>query len=114
VPRLVTDLGAREFSSDPLRCLTPDARKDPLDPAYHRPELIQGDDVFLLQRLPGAPRQTQTINRTWNGLILKHRAGLPARQFKDQAVQAWRQFIFSGEACLFVPTDHCRPSRGES
>jgi hypothetical protein len=113
VPRLVTDLGASEFSPDGFCRLGPDARKDPLDPACHRPELIQGDDVFLLQRLPGAPRQAQSINRTWNGFIQRHRAGLPAWQFKDQAVRERPQFIFSGEARLLPPTPS-RPSQGES
>jgi hypothetical protein len=83
VPRPFLEVDASEFGSDGFCRFVPDARKDSLDPACHRPELIQGSDVFLLQHLPGAPRQTQTVNRTRDQFILKHLASLPARQFKD-------------------------------
>jgi hypothetical protein len=68
---LFTDLDPSEFSPDGQGRLTPDARKDPLEPIRHRPELVEGDDVFLLQHLPGTPRQAKTIYRTWNGFILR-------------------------------------------
>jgi hypothetical protein len=83
VPRLFAECDAREFGSDGFGRFVPDSRKDPFDPVCHRPELIQGGDVFLLQRLPRAPRQMQTFNRPWNGLILRHPVGLSARQFND-------------------------------
>src|SRR3712207_6774216 len=86
VTRLFVERHASEFGSDGFGRFVPDARKDPLNPIRDRPELIQGDDVFLLQRPPSTPRQTQSLNRTWNGLIQRHRARLPAWQFKDQAV----------------------------
>jgi hypothetical protein len=88
---LVAEGHASEFGSDDFCRFVPDAWKDPLDPVSHCPELIEGGDVLLLERLPGTSRQTQTVNRTWYGLILRHRAGLPAWQFKDRAMRFRRQ-----------------------
>jgi hypothetical protein len=89
--RLFVERHASEFGSNDFGRFVPDAGKDPLDPACHRPELVEGGDVFLLQRLPSTPQQTQSLNRTWNGLIQRHRAGLPAWQFNDEAARSRRQ-----------------------
>jgi hypothetical protein len=82
VPRPFTDLDPSEFSPDDPGHLGPDVL-EPIEPVSHCLESVEGGDVFLLQCLPGTSQQTQTIDWTWNGLILGHLAGLPAWQFKD-------------------------------
>jgi hypothetical protein len=80
--RPFSDPDASELGLDDPGRLEPDVL-EPSNPVSHCPELVKGGDVFPLQHFPGAPRQTQTLNRTRDQFILKHLAGLPAWQFKD-------------------------------
>jgi hypothetical protein len=96
VPRLFAKCDASEFGPDGPGRLGTNARKDPLEAIRDRPELVLGGDVVLLQRLPRAPRQTQTFNQTWNELTLSHLADLSARQFNDWTLRSRQQFISLG------------------
>ena len=63
VPRPFADPDASELGLDDPGRLEADVL-EPSNPVSHCPELVEGGDVFPLQHLPGAPRQTQTLNRT--------------------------------------------------